>query len=135
MTKLCSKKNPEYQDFKSQYWKPYRASIIEKFSGCFARPSKTVTGVLIGTQNWQSFGGGGYCTFRLGGGGRMLTSKKNVENRNLNLLLFWLFSSNNINIVIDFTSKQLIVAFLRSKILTARGLPATKNKNNQKLVS
>jgi len=23
VTKLCSKKNPEHQDFKSQYWKPY----------------------------------------------------------------------------------------------------------------
>ena len=67
-----------------------------------------------------------------GGGEDAYFKKKNVENRNL--LLFWLFSLNNINIVIDFTPTQLIVVFLRSKILTARGLPATKHKNNQKLV-
>ena len=82
MTKLCSKKNPGYRDFKSQYWKKIlgtemskswywkkilgagisnpstgnRIYIRENFPGA-SRPSKTLTGVLIGTRNQQSLGG------------------------------------------------------------------------------
>ena len=76
----CKKNSGPYRDFKSQDWKKipmpdrpnnsrppecymYLVSRIERpynrenFPGA-SRPSKTLTGVLIGTENWLSLGGG-----------------------------------------------------------------------------